>query len=168
MLRLLRSAYLTGAAIIGAACILGFAATQLFGVQALVVVSGSMEPAIPVGSLLLTREVPAAEASVGDVVTTERPQGGGLVTHRLVASEQDGALWSMTLRGDANRADDPWPYRVDSVGVALAWVPWFGRMAWVFRTPLGIAGIALVVSSFVLAWFLPPGDPPRLGRRRAS
>ncbi len=48
---------------------------QLSGGQALAVLSGSMEPGIPVGGMVFTRPVDPAEVTVGQVITFVRPGG---------------------------------------------------------------------------------------------
>ena len=61
------------------------AVPHLLGYEQYVVVSGSMEPAIPVGSLVMAKPVKPAELQVGDVIVfyTERHIDTP-VTHRVV------------------------------------------------------------------------------------
>src|SRR5688500_13738077 len=57
----------------------------LLGWQSLVVYSGSMEPTIPVGSIVVLQPVAPAQLQVGDVVTFARTAEPGVqVTHRIV------------------------------------------------------------------------------------
>ena len=74
------------------------------------VVTGSMEPAIPVGSLLMTRQVDIETIAVGDIIcfrTQEAEIWGKIVTHRVVNILQnaDGSLLLET-KGDANLVVD--------------------------------------------------------------
>jgi signal peptidase I len=72
-----------------------------------VVVSGSMEPVLPVGSVIVTRLVEVAEIRPGDIITFAL--GRNLVTHRvveLVHKEGDTRPWFRT-KGDANNQPDP-------------------------------------------------------------
>lgn len=138
------------------------------------VLSGSMEPRLPVGSVAITERVRTTSLEVGDVITFREPDDPShLVTHRIVSiTEKDGRLRYET-QGDANDAKDPWivtlrgrnSYRV------LADVPWAGYVVTTVRAPsvrpwllLG-AGLVLVVG--VLNLFL-PGRPPGGGRRRSA
>lgn len=53
---------------------------RLLGYEVYVVVSGSMEPAIPVGSALYVESVPPEEVEVGDVIAFY--DRGAVITHR--------------------------------------------------------------------------------------
>lgn len=156
----LRSFVLTVAAAIGVICILVFGASLAFGVKPLVVLSGSMEPTLPVGSVVFARTVEAAAVAPGDIVTTDRGRNLGLVTHRVVSLTSVGeGYYDMVMRGDANTSDDPRPYRVREVGQYVAHVPAVGMVAMALRTT---QGIALVVSAFLLLAMFFILDPARL------
>lgn len=164
----IRSALLSIAAVIGAVCIVAFVAALAFGVRPVAVISGSMEPGIPVGSMAFIREVPAGEMHVGEVVTVERPRDLGLVTHRLVSTtEREPGVYEYVLRGDANDSDDPQPYVVETVGRYLGHAILLGYLTIVLQSANGLlvaGGIALfLIAIFVL-------DPARIfaARRGAA
>ncbi len=78
----------------------------------LTVLSGSMEPAVPVGSQVVVEPIESEQdltgVRVGDVVAfLPEPDSDTLVTHRVVAQSlrADGSVL-LTTRGDANTADD--------------------------------------------------------------
>lgn len=154
----IRSLILTVAAIIGAFCILVFGVSLVLGLKPQIVVSGSMEPTIPTGSLLMAKEVSAAEIEVGDIVTLDRPNNGGLVTHRVTSVEQQHTNWEVTMRGDANAADDPFPYTVRTAGKIVATIPWVGYLAGMFRTPFGLTGIAVFGAALLVTFLWRPAD----------
>jgi signal peptidase I len=83
--------------------------------QALVVRSGSMQPAIPTGSIVFYRKVDAATVKVGDVIVFSRP---GLpnekVTHRVFKIGSDSTGRYFITKGDANSTPDDW--HVPAVG----------------------------------------------------
>lgn len=119
-------------AVAGLVCIIAAAASMFLGIKPLDFRSGSMEPAISTGALALTSPVPADELAVGDVVSVVT-SGDVRITHRVTALAPmgDGTV-AVTMRGDANNADDPSPYivdeadrvffHVDGVGYAVAWL----------------------------------------------
>lgn len=81
------------------------------------VVTGSMEPEIPTGALLLCKDADVGEISEGDIVCyqSKAPEMQGMViTHRVVSVRTDhsGAVLLET-RGDANFSSDPY-YADDS------------------------------------------------------
>lgn len=79
----------------------------IVGVRPLIVVSGSMEPVLPVGSLVVTKAVTAEEVAVGDVVgywTGNHFIGiNPIILHRVIAITEEGYL----LKGDNNETADP-------------------------------------------------------------
>ncbi|MEV8149722.1 signal peptidase I [Arthrobacter sp. NPDC080073] len=155
-----RSILLSLGALLGAACILVFAVSLLFGLRPLIVVSGSMEPTIPVGSVVLSQQVPAGEVEDGSIVTVERPRGLGLVTHRLVKSAQPTpGVYEYTLRGDANTQNDPEPYKVTTAGKYIWHIVGLGYLAASLQSSYGMF-IAAAAGLALLALFIL--DPARL------
>lgn len=74
------------------------------------VVTGSMEPTIPTGALLITKESSIDAVAVGDIIcfrTQEAQIWGKIVTHRVTAIQtaMDGTALLQT-KGDANLAAD--------------------------------------------------------------
>ena len=78
------------------------AKTHLFGVKSFTVVTGSMAPLIPVGSIEYV--VPSGSYSVGDIISFERD--GKNITHRVVGMiDKKGETFYKT-KGDANNSVD--------------------------------------------------------------
>lgn len=99
------------------------------GAAPLVVLTGSMAPGIPAGSVVVVRPVDARTLAVGDVVTYESADGSGaLVTHRVTALGHDAAgEVQLTTRGDANADADLDPVPASAVRGELWYrVPWVG------------------------------------------
>jgi signal peptidase I len=118
-----------------------------------IVTSGSMEPTLPYGSLLMTKKAPAQEVRTGDIVTVPRTDAAGVVTHRITSIEtHTSGKHQITMRGDANSQDDPKPYFVDNVQ-KFAWqLKYFGKaILWVQNHV--IATCAILVGSLGLAFF---------------
>ena len=89
---------------------------SLFGMQRYVITGGSMSGTFEKGSLAFSREVPASQLKVEDVITYLPPAGAGttdLVTHRIVRITQDErGRRVFRTQGDANAAVDPWTFRL--------------------------------------------------------
>ena len=77
-----------------------------WGTGFILIISGSMEPSIPVGALVFVREVSADKIEVGDVITSFSSDGQALVTHRVRRIITDGDEYMYITRGDANNTDD--------------------------------------------------------------
>jgi signal peptidase len=117
------------------AVVLTFAATRL-GWRVDAVLSGSMEPELKVGSVVVTRPVQAEEISTGDVITFRSPISDLPIVHRVVATE-DGS--SFETKGDANEIADPFVVSAqDVVGKVCFHIPFLGYVANFVKTPLGI------------------------------
>ncbi|WP_435771043.1 signal peptidase I [Nocardioides sp. SYSU DS0651] len=147
-----RSRLLTGGAVLGTATLLLVGGCLALGLRPMVVVSGSMSPAIPAGSLALARSTDAGQVEVGDVVTVLRADGSR-VMHRVVAAEPAGDRVALRLKGDANATPDPEPYVVESVGVVRGHVPLLGHPVSWLSSPgglllLGAGACGLVVFAF--------------------
>ena len=100
------------------------------------VVTGSMEPEIPVGSLLLSRETPISEIKTKDIVcfvSKEPPTTGRVITHRVVSitTKADGTILLET-RGDANLSADRYYVTAENL---------VGRVAWYTKEGNLMAGI---------------------------
>lgn len=130
---------------------------------------GGVEGSIGRGSVALTREVPGADLSIGDVIVFRPPlEGGDLaapVTRRVVAIQHGEAR----TRGDNTETDDPW--RIDLATTTYPRVefvvPWVG---YPFTGQAGQGGWALLVAmiavALVLAVAVPARGSPRLRRRQ--
>jgi signal peptidase len=119
------------------------------GHQNFIVLGGSMEPSIQVGSVVVTRRVSPDELLVGDVITYVN-RANDFVTHRIVEVFEDELGIAVRTKGDTNNTDDSEPVRTVNIlgrvryGVPLAgYVLHFGGEDQV-RLPL-MALAALVV-----------------------
>lgn len=83
---------------------------QIGGFSLFRVITGSMEPEIPVGSLLICQKTPIEDIQVGDIVcfrSLNPKMLGSVITHRVVAIDHtpDG-LPLLETKGDANLTAD--------------------------------------------------------------
>jgi len=115
-----------------------------------IVAGGSMEPAIPRGSLIQPQPVDPDEIAVGNVVTV-RADNGVLVTHRVVRTAVLPAGPHLELRGDANDSPDPVLVAADRVvGRIDYFVPGAGYVLSMLTTWTGmIAILALFAAALI-------------------
>jgi len=145
--------------LIALAGLLGVVAVALtvlpvFGWNTVVLVSGSMAPTYPAGSVLLAQDVPATQVQVGDIVTVQRT-GHAPVTHRVIGIEDTiaGAV-TLRLQGDANATEDPRPYTVQRVGLVAGGIPWGGQVLTGIRSPWALGTLTILVAALVLwSWW---------------
>lgn len=126
---------------------------NLLGMKSLAVLSGSMEPKIPVGSIVYIDDVEPETLQKDDVITYSIG-GGTMVTHRVV--EVDTTNQTITTKGDANEVQDANPVAFSQVvGKMKMHVPYLGYISIYIRTPLGIAAACGLLIIVVLLTFLP-------------
>ncbi|MBS1879770.1 MAG: signal peptidase I [Actinobacteria bacterium] len=164
-----RLAGLAGWAVVaaGVALALAIAGPIALGDHPLTDLSGSMEPAISPGDVVIDEEIAPGEARVGDVVTFRDPEDQAKqLTHRVVSVRREGAhLWFVT-KGDANNTREHWRVAADGqIGRVLYTVPWVGHVAVLARTPLGwalLVGVPLLLvagEELVRIWRPRPRPP---------
>ena len=108
-------------------------APAVIGWHPTIVETGSMQPRLQVGDVVVSRPVAPSRLRVGQVLLAADPDHPGrLRMHRISRIRADGSL---ILRGDANRADDSTPVARNAVrGLAVLRIPMIGRpMLWVSR-----------------------------------
>lgn len=169
--RVLRETLLTVAALGGAVCIVLVILAFAGGFSLIMFKTGSMSPTIPAGSVALVREIPASEVRVGDVLTVDRPEALP-VTHRVTGVEPGFHPEErvITMRGDANEAEDPAPYSIDRGRVVLGSVPHLAHVIVWFGSPWVLGAIALGAAALVTWAFWPrgPGTAARAPRHAES
>jgi signal peptidase len=116
-----------------------------FGWRGQIILSGSMQPSITAGSLILTKRLPQKDYQVGDVVTFfSRDRQKGLVTHRIIGlkNNQQG-IPVMETKGDANTNGDPWQIGLGNiVGKEMVSIPYLGYLLSPVGTRLGFSVLA--------------------------
>jgi signal peptidase len=106
-----------------------------------VVLSGSMEPAMSPGDVVLVAETAPTAVAVGDVVTFTREGQDVPTTHRVVdVTQREDGTRVFTTKGDANEdADAGAVLPAQLVGEVLLVVPLVGYVVQFANTPTGFA-----------------------------
>ena len=142
---------------------------RLVGQEVFIIRGGSMEPAIPLGSLVATRPVEPEALAVGDAVSIRLPNGV-VVTHRIVGfAEQPDELYLET-RGDANKSADPALVPASAViGVVGLSVPLAGYLLAMLSMPSGIISILSLLGALRLAtWMIDDLEAEERAAREAE
>jgi len=153
---------------------------RVTGGMSLTVLTGSMEPGIKHGDIVVTRGIDQAEAqslAVGDIITfLPYPDDPTLVTHRIVSLSTGPTGTSFVTRGDNNNAVDPWGpvadykvrgkvlYTVPKLGYAREWAG--QSLRWVVPALAGLLFVYAAVTG--IRSFRRPGDEPEPARRPAA
>ena len=126
---------------------------KFIGYNTFAVISGSMEPNIPVGSLVYVEEAKFEDIAENDVITFKL-SSSEIVTHRVTKVNHQNQ--SLTTKGDANETDDGEPIAYKNVvGKVKYTIPYLGYLSLYIKTPLGIAVICGVVFIIILLNYLP-------------
>ena len=141
---------IAGAVLIAAviiACLISIL-PKAFGAGAYNVTSGSMEPNIPVGSLVIAGKTEADTLQTGDVIAFN--EDGTVITHRVV--ENDTVNRQITTKGDANNVEDFTPVSYENViGKVDIHIPYIGAVLEGLSTVTGkIAMFCLLAGGILL------------------
>lgn len=125
---------------------------RLVGIKPYVVLSSSMEPAYPVGSLVYVVEAEAEDFKVGEPITFD--MDGNTVTHRIIEVNNDPSS-GLTFRtqGDANNLADGKPVAPQQIlGKPAFCIPVLGYVSYFLLNPPGLyAAIGICVILILLA-----------------
>lgn len=124
---------------------------RVFGFHIYTVVSGSMEPAIPVGSLLYIQKTRPQDMAKDDIIAFYGGKdAASIITHRVV--ENRVLMGEFITKGDANAKEDvsPIPYD-DFIGKVRLSIPKAGAAAQVFSSTAGkVTAVCLIGLAVVL------------------
>jgi len=120
------------------------------GIRLLVVKSGSMEPTIRTGSMVITKS--QADYVVNDIVTyRDRDKPDETITHRVVGEENQGNIKLFTTQGDANGSPDSAKVLPDQViGKVRIQIPYFGYAVAFSRTSLGLIILIVIPATIII------------------
>ena len=118
--------------------------------------SGSMAPALPVGSVIVAKPQVGSATRVGQIITFVAPDHSGrLITHRVREVVVRKGRTGYRTRGDANPAADSWTVRFPhQVAVEQFAIPWAGYALYAlsqqFARILLVALVALAITFAVV------------------
>jgi signal peptidase len=119
------------------------------GYEIRIVQSGSMEPELPTGSVVLIQ--PRDRYEVGDIITFGQETGSSIpTTHRIIGDNIIGGELAYITKGDANDEEDIEPVIQSEVrGKVLFDIPYLGYLLDFARQPLGFA-LLIGVPAFMI------------------
>lgn len=132
-----------------------FGSTQLpwFNHQAVVILSGSMEPSIPVGAVSIY--APSSEYKIGDVIAfnqvygKEDSQTSFTIIHRITESTKFNTQTAFLTKGDANDSADQNPVLASDIrGKVIFTIPYLGYFVNFAKSSTGI--LLLIVFPILL------------------
>ncbi len=127
---------------------------RVIGMKPFAVLSGSMEPAYHVGSLIYVRPAQPEEIRVGDPITFVLNEELAVATHRVVRIDAESR--NFYTKGDANDAEDMSPvYFKNLIGRPAFTIPYLGYVSAFINTKRGMILTVTVLAALAILAFLP-------------
>ncbi len=124
---------------------------DIFGFTPFIIVSGSMEPNIPVDNIIITKKARAEDIKVGDVISFKDKNEDIVITHRVVEVKNLNGIYFYKTKGDSNSSADQnlVPYS-QIQGKYILKIPFLGKLITYVRTPRGMT----LVLTFVICIYV--------------
>ena len=120
---------------------------DLLGYEVFDMANGSMEPEIPVGSVVYVRSADPVDVQVDEVVAYRT--AGNVVIHRVVAN--DDVTAQLTTKGDAGNEVDPDPVPYDNlIGTVAMHLPFWGNVMAIYESNVGRIYLVLTVACGIM------------------
>jgi signal peptidase len=118
--------------------------------QIMVVQSGSMKPAIKMGSLVVVK--PTSQYKIGDIITYKSADDSQrTTTHRIVEINEEQGLIFYKTKGDANDAPDFNPiFENNIVGKILFSIPYLGYPVSFAKTLPGLIILIIIPATIII------------------
>lgn len=108
------------------------------------VLTGSMEPAIPVGSIIITKEQSSYE--IEDIISFQ--EEGAIITHRIITIDRERYI----TKGDANNvADTEEVQQKQILGKVILTIPLLGYLVMWLMSPVGIISLFIIIGIWYIA-----------------
>lgn len=133
-------------------------APKLLGCSVLRVVTGSMEPEIPQGSVVVSKETDPEELQVGDVISyysRDPVIKGQINTHRISEIDESGAETLYVTKGDANNLNDFYAvHKEDILGKVVLCSTLLGQFVKIATSKVGFFLIVILPLLFIIIYNL--------------
>lgn len=119
---------------------------SFLGMKAYTIISGSMEPNLNIGDIVIINNIKEEKLNVGDIISFR--EGRSVVTHRILDIESNGEKKRYKTKGDNNNREDSGTIGFDSIeGKVIKKIPYIGRIALLLQDKMAIiiVGISIYV-----------------------
>ena len=117
---------------------------SILGCNYKTVLTGSMEPAIPVGSIVITKEQSSYEME--DIISFQ--EEGAIITHRIISIDRERYI----TKGDANNvADTEEVQQKQILGKVILTIPLLGYLVMWLMSPFGIISLFIIIGIWYIA-----------------
>ncbi|GAA0799446.1 hypothetical protein GCM10008910_25740 [Faecalicatena orotica] len=128
---------------------------NVLGYQPFVILTDSMEPVIPTGSVVLVKNLKEnEEPKKGDIITfnVDRLGKEAVFTHYYRGTEvqEDGSVRYLTEAALADRYDDYVSHREDIIGTYVFHIPYVGKYALFLKSPFALIELGIIMFIMII------------------
>ena len=107
-----------------------------------------MEPAIPVGSIVVIKPANPNTLKIGDIICFKiKSESSTTVTHRIFNITDEGFI----TKGDANEDPDQWIIKKENIiGKVIAVIPYLGYLGHFVRTPIEFTLLIIIPATLLI------------------
>ena len=116
---------------------------SFFGIKTYTIISGSMEPEIQIGDIVIVKESNEGDIKEGDIISFR--QGQSVVTHRIIEIKNDNEKQTYVTQGDNNNIEDKEETESNMIeGKVIGKIPFLGKISKMLQGKITIIVIALI------------------------
>lgn len=141
---------------------------DIMGIKPFIVLTGSMEPIIKAGDLVLVKEVNENELKINDIIAFRYTKEDEALIHRIVGIEEYEGKTFFTTKGDNNQTEDKLNIEYKNIeGIYSFRIGKIGEIAMFIRTKQGIAISLLAITTIFFLWqFVKSLKREKIAKRR--
>lgn len=123
---------------------------NILGYKPYIVLSGSMEPKLQIGDLVISKKIKKENIKIGDIITFE-DENKSVITHRIIDTiVKDGKTFYQT-KGDNNNTKDIGLVSFKNIkGKYVFKISKLGRVITTIMTPNGIIIVVLIMTTMYI------------------
>lgn len=120
---------------------------SFLGIKTYVIVSGSMEPELNIGDIVVVKDIKENELQNGDIISFR--EGQSVVTHRIIDIKTLDNEIQFTTKGDNNNSADNKSINIDVIeGKVITSIPFLGKIALMLQGKLTIILIVIIFYAY--------------------
>lgn len=125
----------------------------IFGYKTFVIVSGSMEPKLSIGDVIVVKTTEPEDVKTTDIITYKGLSGtfqDKIVTHQVIGIQEEGKRYIFYTKGLENDFEDPAVYEEQVYGVMIHKFWFFSIVSKIVRSKFGFFGLILIPAIFLV------------------
>ena len=136
---------------------------SFFGIKTYVIISGSMEPSLNIGDVVIVKNVKNNALQIGDIISFR--QGQNVITHRITDIVMVNNQKQYRTKGDNNNAEDSGTINIDIIeGKVINSIPFVGKIVFVLQNKILI--ILILIILFIVLSYSGKKNKRKSDRRR--